>query len=94
MYRGVEEDEAEPMAKWSTTTCSGASGMVRRSCSRGRPKVVVDGGVDLGNKKVPHLVKKMRKGEIGRKGKERGNGMAVVHRTTSFSSAAEAELRG
>ena len=75
---------------WKTTTrSSGASGMARRSCSSGRPKVVVDGDVDLRDKKVPHLVKKMRKGKRRRKGKERGHGMAVVRRTTSFSPAAD-----
>ena len=80
---------------WKTTTrSSGASGMARRSCSSGRPKVVVDGDVDLRDKKVPHLVKKMRKGRIGGKGKERGHRVAVVHRTTGFSPAAKAELRG
>ena len=75
---------------WKTTTrSSGASGMARRSCSSGRPKVVVDGDVDLRDKKMPHLVKKMRKGKRRRKGKERGHGVVVVRRTTSFSPAAD-----
>ena len=54
----------------------------------------MDGDVDLRDKKVPHLVKKMSKGKGGRKGKERGHGVAVVRRTTRFSPAVEAELRG
>ena len=76
----------------SSSRRSGASGMARRSCSSGRPKVVVDGDVDLRDKKMPHLVKKMRKGKIRRKGKEIGHGVVVVRRTTSFSPAADGEM--
>ena len=93
-YLGMQDVEADSVAKQEVAARPGTPSIPRRSWGRRRPAAVDDARVDLGNKKVPHLVKKMRKGEMGRKGKEGGNGMAVVHRTTSFSPAAEAELRG
>ena len=62
------------MARLTASRCSGSPAIPRRSCCCGRPRVVVDGGVELRAEKPPNLVRRMRTIKKRRKEVSRGLG--------------------
>ena len=61
-----QDVEAGVVAKQRGSSCTGSVGIPRRSYTSGRPRVVEDGGVDLGHKQMPNHVSKMRTTKIER----------------------------
>ena len=62
-HHGVQELEADGVAKAATSWCFGPAPIARRSWSRRRAASVDDARVDPAREKMPSLVKKVCKGE-------------------------------